>query len=142
MIHYRQAIREELRARAAGLPGMTSSPVDFVASSIQESNIPTAVVTFQSEEIEGVMITDDGEATTRVLRVSIRMIARRPDDLEKMAFALETRMLPPIAGGVLHHMTGSRFEEPGRGESDYFSIALDYEIRFTLLSSDPSRVAP
>lgn len=141
-MHFRQTIRAELKARAASLPGMTSSVVDSLAQAIEQRSLPTAAVTLTGEDADPPVSLAAGESTRRVLTASIVIVAYRPDDLEKMAEALEVRMADPLAAGVLHRMTGTRFQDPVRGEFDFFSLAIDYEIRFSLLSSDPSRVAP
>lgn len=141
-MHFRQEIRSELRARAAALPGMTSAVLDSLSQAIAQTVVPTAVITFQQEDAGAPSILAQGEMTRRVLRASVVLVSYRPDDLEKMAEAFEVRMADPIASGVSHQMIGTRFQDPVRGEFDFFSLAIDYEIRFSLLTADPSRVAP
>lgn len=141
-MHFRQTIREALKARAASLPGMTSAVVDSLAQVIDQSNVPRAAVTFQAEETEAPVILQEGEMVRRSLRASVVLVAFRPDDLEMMAEALELRMADQLENGVLHRMIGTRFQDPARGEFDFFSLAIDYEIRFSTLTADPSRVAP
>lgn len=141
-MHLRQTIRDEIKARAASLPGMTSTVVDSLAQAIEQSSVPRAAVSFQGEEVDAPVAFSHGEAIRRVLRVAVVLVAYRPDDIETMAEAFEVRMTEPILHGVLHRLTGTRFQDPVRGEFDFFSLALDYEIRFSTLTADPSRVAP
>lgn len=141
-MHFRQAIRDELRARAAGLPGMISDVLESLSQAVAQSTLPSAAVTFQDESAEAPVRLAPGEASRRVLRASVVLVAYRPDDLEKMAEQLEIRMADPLIHGVDHRMTGTRFQDPVRGEFDFFSLAIDFEIRFSLLTADPSRIAP
>lgn len=141
-MHFRQQIRDELRARAASLPGMSASVLDSLSQATPQTAVPTAVVTFQSEEAGAPVSVAEGDLSGRVLQASVVLVALRPDDLEKMAEQLEIRMADPLMNGVDHRMTGTRFQDPVRGEFDFFSLAIDYEIRFSILSADPSRVAP
>lgn len=141
-MHFRQQIRDQLRARAASLPGMSASVLDSLSQATPQAAVPTAAVTFQNEEAAPPVRVAEGDLTARILQASVVLVALRPDDLEKMAEQLEIRMADPLLHGVEHRMTGTRFSDPVRGEFDFFSLTIEYEIRFSLLSADPSRVAP
>jgi hypothetical protein len=141
-MHYRNALRDLLKARATSLPGQTSAPFDSIAQAIDAAKLPAAVVTFQDEVADPPEIFENGEeAQRRTLAARFVLVALRPDDLEKMAEALEVRMAATLGVGVLCQLLATRFQDPARGERDFFSLALDYSIRFSLYTTDPSRVA-
>lgn len=141
-MHYRQTIRTELRARLAALPGTASDPVDSLAQAVAQEKLPIAAVTFRSEEASATRAYSDMTmVSTRTLQVSIVLVAYRPDDLENLSEEVERRMSTPLDPNVSHRLTGTRFQDPVRGEFDFFSLALDYELEFVLATSDPSRLA-
>lgn len=141
-MHFRQTIRAELVARATGLPGVVSDPAESVDQVINQKRAPIAVVTMRSEEASPPRAYSTGtDASTRTLQASIVLIAYRPDDLEKLAEEVERRMAAPLMPNVSHRLTGTRFQDPARGEFDFFSLALDYQIEYVLATSDPSRLA-
>ena len=141
-MHIRQTIRDELRTRATGLPGQIGAPFDSVEIAANSAEIPAAVVSLITESVEDVRHSSTAlEKATRRLTASLVLVAKRPDDLEGMAEALEIAMVPDLAPGIRHELTVTRFQDPERGESDLFSLALVYEIFYTVLDGVPSVIA-
>ena len=140
-MHFRQTIRDALKARATALPGMSSLPVESIAQAEAHQKLPVAAVTLKEEQNgERVDEADGSVSSPRTLKASIVLVSENPLDLEKMAEQLEIRMVPDLEAGVQTRFIGTRFQDPARGERDLFSCALDFEFTYSLPVSDPSRV--
>lgn len=140
-MHLRQAIREALKARVASLPGITSSVLDSFSIAIDQATLPRAAVSFTEETIVQHYTTNSGGAKDRTLRASVAIAGLSVETLELAVEQLEMRMNAPLMSYVSHRMLSTRFQDPDRVERDFYSVVVDYEIRYSLEDADLTRPA-
>ena len=140
-MHYRHAIRQEIRARLAALPGSAATSLDSLADVTEQSRLPVSVVSFLNEEADAPVEVDEGLwRTVRVLQAAITIVALRTDDLETIAAEVERRMEPEFGPGMIHQLDRTRFQDPKKGEFEYFSLALEYSITYSVATTDATRL--
>ena len=142
MTHVRQQIRDELRARTTGLTGQVGGPFDSLSEIAPSAKVPCTAVAITDEPTPTRMKGDgDQDLLERSVSVSLVAVAKRVDDLEKLAAEIEQRMLAPILGRAPAYQ-GSTFAAPERGsEFKFHAISIAYSITYRTTEGDPTRLA-
>ncbi len=142
MHHYRKTILDELRPRITGLPGQVGAPLNSPDDVTDQSQVPAACVFFTEEPVRDRRgASGEGCKFTRDLSTSIVLIAKRPDDLELLAAEVEKNMLAEIAPGVQTVYDGTVFQQPKRGEFEFFALAINYKISYSTDEGSPDRLS-
>ena len=142
MTHVRQQIRDDLRARMSNLTGQVGGPFDSLSEIAPSAAVPCTAVAITDEPPPTLMKGDDDrDVLDRTVSASLVIVAKRVDDLEKLAAEVERRMASPILGRLPSYQ-GSSFVAPERGgEFKFHAIAIAYSITYRTNEGDPTRVA-
>lgn len=143
MAHFRRQIRDELRSRLAALAGIVLPVRDSRDIPPGHHQIPFAFLTFDGEQLEDKVVAPDAVGTIerRVLTANVGVCCSGPNELDDLAEQIEKLMAPAILPGLLHAMEQVDFDDPSRGERDFFSLSLRLVIRYSLDQRSPDRLA-
>lgn len=142
MTHFRAQIRAEIKARLEGMPGLTTPVLDSRDIPSNQQDVPLAWVSYGIERRGEVDKGDDGRVVSlRELSITVGFCSTDSEACDDVSAEIESRLAAPLIDGVEHFLESTQFEDPQRGEWDFFSVSLTYTILYVLVDGVPDRSA-